>query len=63
MNKIFQATVEYLKASRAELSKVQWPGRDETIKQTGVVIAMSIAVAALLGILDFVFQTVLQFIV
>jgi len=51
---------EYFAASRAELAKVTWPSRRQTIKLTFVVIIFSIAMAALLGALDFGFSTIVQ---
>jgi preprotein translocase subunit SecE len=39
----------------SELKKVTWPTRDETIKLTAVVIAISILVGAFIGILDSIF--------
>ncbi|MEK7582371.1 MAG: preprotein translocase subunit SecE, partial [Patescibacteria group bacterium] len=49
MNRI----VTYLKDVRAELSKVSWPTRQQTINYTFVVIGISLALAIFLGILDF----------
>lgn len=45
----------FLRESRQELKRVNWPTRGETIKYTLFVIFFSIAVAAFLGVLDFVF--------
>jgi len=39
----------------SELKKVTWPSRDETIKLTAVVIALSIFVGAFIGALDSIF--------
>ena len=39
----------------AELKKVTWPTREETIKLTAVVIAISIIVGAFIGGLDSLF--------
>ena len=39
----------------SELKKVTWPSRDETIKLTAVVIALSVAVGAFIGALDSIF--------
>ena len=56
---MFQKITTFLKESRIELKKVTWPTREETIRYTGAVVAISLAVAALLGGADFVFQTLL----
>jgi preprotein translocase subunit SecE len=37
-----------------ELTRVTWPNRQETAKQTGVVLAVSIAAALVLGLFDLV---------
>ena len=51
---------EFLKDVRLELKKVSWPDRQKTVKLTGVVILMSVLIAAFLGLLDFVFITLLN---
>jgi preprotein translocase subunit SecE len=52
MNKLWTFTKE----ARAELRKVNWPTREQTIKFTGVVIGVSLAVAFFLGALDYFFE-------
>ncbi|MBI2065250.1 MAG: preprotein translocase subunit SecE [Candidatus Yanofskybacteria bacterium] len=52
MNKL----VDFLKDVRVELSKVNWPTRNQTIQYTLVVIGLSLALAIFLGGLDFAFQ-------
>lgn len=51
---------EFLKDVRLELKRVSWPSRSETVKLTGVVILISVALAAFLGLLDFGFVTLLN---
>lgn len=50
---------EYIKDTRAEMNHVNWPTRSETIRFTSLVIAVSLGVAILLGIADFVFGKLL----
>lgn len=50
----------FLKDVRVELAKVSWPTRQETVRYTLIVIVASIAVAAFLGVLDLLFQWILQ---
>jgi len=52
MNKLWQ----FVKESRAELRKVNWPTRAQTVKFTSVVIGVSLAVAVFLGALDYMFE-------
>jgi preprotein translocase SecE subunit len=51
---------DYFAASRAELAKVSWPNRRQTARLTLMVIAFSLAFAALLGLLDLAFSTAVQ---
>jgi preprotein translocase subunit SecE len=46
----------FIREARAELRKVNWPTRRETVKFTGVVIGVSLAVAIFLGTLDYIFE-------
>lgn len=46
----------YLQESLEEMKKVTWPTKKETSNYTWLVIAISLAVAAFLGILDYIFQ-------
>jgi preprotein translocase SecE subunit len=50
---------EYVKQTRAEMSHVNWPSREQTIRYTTLVILVSLLTAALLGLSDFVFSKLL----
>jgi preprotein translocase subunit SecE len=50
---------EYIKETRAEMNHVTWPSREQTIRFTVLVIIVSLATAALLGLSDFVFSKLL----
>jgi preprotein translocase SecE subunit len=52
--------MEYLSASRAELAKVSWPNRRQTVRLTLQVVLFSLAMAAILGALDLLFSTAVQ---
>ncbi len=52
--------VNYIRASYAEMKKVTWPTRQETIKLTVAVIFISLFVAAFLGVLDFIFSQIIE---
>ena len=45
--------VNYIKESKEELKKVNWPSRDRVIRDTLVVFALSAAVAAFFAIMDY----------
>lgn len=51
---------QYFKDSKAELKKVVWPTRSQTINHTILVVAISLAVAIFLGAADFALNTLLQ---
>ncbi len=50
----------YFVESYAELKKVNWPTRQETIRLTLIVIGFSLGVAIFLGILDILFSNALS---
>lgn len=52
--------VTFFKESRAELKKVRWPTREETMRYTIAVIAASVALAAYLGAIDYMLQFILN---
>jgi len=49
----------FLKEVRLEMKKVSWPTRQQTLRYTLIVIGVSLAVAAFLGMMDFIFNTLL----
>jgi preprotein translocase subunit SecE len=53
----------YFSEVRAELSKVTWPKRQEVVRLTLVVFAISVIVAFYVGGLDYVFTKLLELIV
>lgn len=55
--------VIFLKEVKGELAKVVWPSRDEVIKLTMVVIAVSTAIGLYIGGLDMVFTKVTDILV
>jgi preprotein translocase subunit SecE len=50
----------YIKESRQEFRRVNWPTRRETFRLTVIVIIISLVVAAFLGILDLFFTYLLE---
>lgn len=53
----------FIKEVRTEMMKVVWPTRNETVRLTIVVIAISIAVGLYLGGLDAIFTQMLKILV
>lgn len=50
----------FLKDSYREFKRVNWPSREDTIKFTIVVLVISLAMAAFLGALDYMFVGFLE---
>lgn len=48
---------------KSELKKVTWPPKDQVIRLTGVVIIISLVVGLFIGSLDFIFTSLIQFII
>lgn len=44
--------VRYLRETRAELTKVTWPTREEWLRLSGIVLAVTVAMAFILGAAD-----------
>ena len=55
--------VRYFKETRAELRKVSWPTRQEALNLTLIVVGFTIFMAALLGIIDYIFAWVFGLII
>lgn len=49
------AIINYVKGAIVEMKKVTWPTRNEAKNYTILVIVISIAIAAFLGALDYIF--------
>jgi preprotein translocase SecE subunit len=53
------ATVEFLRAVRAELGKVTWPSRDELTKATRMIVVLSIVLGLAIGWMDLLLNLIL----
>ena len=60
---MLEKLTNYIKNSIIELKKVSWPTKQEVIHHTLLVIAISLVVAAFLGIIDFILTKVLQLVI
>jgi preprotein translocase subunit SecE len=49
----------FIAESQFEMRKVVWPTRDETIKTTGIIIAVVIVLSLLLGLIDLILKSVI----
>ncbi len=50
--KIINQTIEFFREVKAELSKVIWPNREQTIKLTAIVVGVSLLLGFYIGLLD-----------
>jgi preprotein translocase subunit SecE len=54
--------IKYLKETRAELKKVNWPSRQEATNLTLIILAVTTFMALLLGLLDYIFTKLFELI-
>ena len=54
--------IKYLKETRAELKKVNWPSRQEATNLTLIVMAVTTFMALLLGLIDYIFAQLFKLI-
>ena len=52
MTNIFDRVILYFRSSYAELKKVSWPSRKDTVRYSTVIIVVCIVVAAFFALLD-----------
>ena len=57
---MFARFSNYIKETRQELHKVNWPTRTQAIQSTLIVIGVSIGVALFLGAFDYIYQLILR---
>lgn len=57
---MFQKIAQYLKDSKAELHKVVWPTKKQTVNHTLLVIGFSLGLALILGAADYLLNKVLE---
>ena len=53
----------FFKGLKAEFKKIVWPDQEKVGKQTVAVLAVSVALGAMIGILDFIIKWGLSFII
>ena len=58
---MFTKFINYIKDTKAEMKKVNWLSRRDTINFTIIVIAVSLFAAAILGVFDAIFTKAISF--
>lgn len=51
-----QARPGFFKGVKSEFKKISWPDRQSTLKQSVVVVAISVVLGVIIAILDYVIQ-------
>jgi len=51
--------IAFLRESRAELKKVNWPSKEEVFTSTRVVIVSILIIAAVIALVDYIIKTVI----
>ena len=59
MDRLFAKIKTFFKEVRTEAKKVDWPSRQQTFRYTLIVIGISAAVTAFLGVLDFIYMALI----
>jgi len=59
---IMNKAVQFLSQAKAELKKVTWPSRKQTLASTGVVMVIVAVMALYLGIIDLILAKLVKFI-
>jgi preprotein translocase subunit SecE len=55
--------LNYFKDTRGELRKVSWPTRENATRLTLIVLGVTVAMAILLGAVDFIFSTLVRLLI
>ena len=54
--------VRFAREAQSELRRSHWPGREQTLRLTGLVVAISLLMAIVLGLADLGFARLFEFI-
>ncbi|MGK5093234.1 preprotein translocase subunit SecE [Deltaproteobacteria bacterium TL4] len=60
---MFNRFKQFLEDVRSEFKRVHWPSREETLRSTSVVLALSMIIAIFLGIADLGLSNAMKFII
>ena len=58
-----EKVVKYITDSIDEFKRIQWPTREETIRLTGYVIGVSVAVGLFVAAVDYFFTELLSYLI
>jgi len=57
---MFKRFINFLQEAKQEFKRINWPSRQEAIRYTLFIIVFSLAMAAFLGLIDFIFLILLN---
>ncbi len=63
IKEIFRKITQFLSSAKAELKKVTWPDKKQTLASTAVVIIIVFIVAIYLGIIDYALAKIVKLII
>lgn len=52
--------MQFIREAYAEMRKVKWPTRQQTVHYTVLVVMIALATAAYIGVLDYIFSSVIK---
>jgi preprotein translocase subunit SecE len=55
VTRFFRGIADYFSSTRAEIQKVAWPTRQESLRLSGIVLAVTIISSIALGLLDYLY--------
>ncbi|GAB4575648.1 MAG: hypothetical protein Kow0077_28170 [Anaerolineae bacterium] len=55
ITRFFRGIADYFASTRAEIQKVTWPTRQEALRLSGIVIAVTVVSSIALGLLDYLY--------
>jgi preprotein translocase subunit SecE len=55
--------IQFIKQSVTELKKVTWPTRQDTVKLTLIVLAVSTVVGLYIGALDYLYTKIIEYLI
>ncbi len=62
-NRNWQSIPNFFKEVKSELTKVTWLSRQQTLRLTAIVLAVSVVVASFISVLDYIFTKLMGFLI
>lgn len=62
-NRSWQSLPNFFKEVKSELTKVTWLSRQQTLRLTAIVLAVSVVVASFISVLDYLFTKLMELLI